>query len=95
MGFWDPVFSDKRASVFITEAWSFNLNLLDLGAVCRIHAPEPCLVSKDKCRFSYSKAQEENPEAALVFLKSSTGWLIIFDHTSWNLHKEVGCMACP
>ena len=33
MGFWDPVFSDKHASVFITEARSFNLKLLNLGVI--------------------------------------------------------------
>lgn len=41
------------------------------------------------------KFREKNTEAALVFLKYHTGWLIIFDHTSWNLHKEVGCTSLP
>lgn len=93
-GFWDPVFSGKHASVIVTEVRSFNLKQLNLGVMCVIHAQEPYLVSEYKCSFSYSEAQEENPEAALVFLKHPPGWLITFDHTSWNLHGEVGCKAC-
>lgn len=52
--------------------------------MCVIHAQEPYLVSEYKCSFSYSEAQEENPEAALVFLKHPTGWLIIFDRSDMN-----------
>lgn len=66
-----------------------------LGVRCIIHAREAYLGSKYKRSFSYSEAQEKNTEAVLVFLKYCPEWLIIFDHSSWNLHREVGCTSLP